>query len=147
MAHDFQLYIAFFSPSIVMRFFGEVVLPGGEASYELSKDDGAYLLHSRFATELEKERIHTLTGMDLRTRVACSVIRPEDVSMAEIVSGLVDRLVYDISRDFLIANGLGEIIIMRRDYDLTLNEGMEDRFSIDIADRSYEIRRLPRLET
>ena len=147
MADDFQLYIAFFTPSIVLRFFGEVVLPGGGDSYEVSQDDGAYRLQSRYTTELEKERIHALAGMDLRTRVACSVIRPDDVSVAEIVSGLVDRLVYDISRDFLITDGLGEIIIMRSDYDLTLNEGMKERFSIDIADRSYEIRRLPLLET
>ena len=148
MAYDFQLYIEFFTPSIVMRFFNEVILPGGGDSYEVSKDDGAYLLQSRYVTELENERIRALTGMELRTRVACAIHqRPDVVSAADIVSGLVDRLVYDISRDFLIADGRGEIIIMRRDYDLTLNEGMEERFKLDIADRSYDVRRLPLLET
>ena len=147
MAYDFQLYIEFFTPSIVMRFFNEVILPGGGDSYEISKEDGAYLLQSRYATALEKERIHALTGSDLRTQVACSIKRPDVVSAADIVSGLVDRLVYDISRDFLIADGQGEIIIMRRDYDLTLGEGMEERFNLDIAERSYDVRRLPLLET
>ena len=147
MAYDFQLYIEFFTPSIVMRFFNEVILPGGGDSYEISKDNGAYLLQARYVTELENERIHALTGMELRTQVACSIARPNAVSAAHIVSGLVDRLVYDISRDFLIADGRGEIIIMRRDYDLTVNEGMEERFKLDIVDRSYDVRRLPLLET
>jgi len=147
MAYDFQLYIEFFTPSIVMRFFNEVILPGGGDRYEVSKDDGAYLLQSRYANALDKERIRALTGMELRTKVACSIARPNAVSAADIVSGLVDRLVYDISRNFLIADGRGEIIIMRRDYDLTVNEGMEERFKLDIVDRSYDVRRLPLLET
>lgn len=47
MSYNFQLYIAVFSPSITLRLFDEVVRSGGEDSYELSKNDGAYVLRSR----------------------------------------------------------------------------------------------------
>ena len=55
MPQNIQLYIAFYSPSIALRFLGEVVLPGGGDYYKISKEDGAFVLRSRYITEWENE--------------------------------------------------------------------------------------------
>lgn len=147
MADDLQLYIAFFTPSIALRFFDEVVLPGGADSYEVSKDDGAYLLRSRYTNSIENERIHLLTGINIRTRVSVSVVRPSEVSTMALVSSTAFRLAHEITREFLLVDDMNKIIIMREGRDLIVNEGMEARFDLDVHDLHFEVRQLPPLET
>ena len=142
MSEDLLLYIAFFSPSIALRFFDEVVLPGGKDSYEVSKDDGAYLLRSRFVDAIENERIFHLTGMTMRTLVTVSMVRPSEVSIVAMVSSVAFRLANQIRREFMLVDDVNRIILMRKGHDLILNDGMEANYELDIYDLHFEVRQL-----
>ena len=144
MWHDVQLYIAFYSPSIALRLLGEIVLPGGEDSYEISKNDGAYVLRSRYITEWEKARIREQSGMYLRTRVSCSVMRPGEVDVTEMIDRMIDRIYCEITHDFLLLENGEDIIVMRRDGMALVNTNVSRSFGSEVCDRQYEICDLPR---
>ena len=144
MPYTFQLYIAVFSPSIALRLFGEVVLPGGGASYELSEKDGAYVLRSRYIAEWERTHIHEATGMQLRTCETCSVLRPDEVNADELIIRLIDWIAYEIGHEFLLVENDEDIIIIRNDLDLLITQHGE-RLDYDFHELVYQIRDLPKL--
>ena len=110
MWNDVQLYIAFYSPSIALRLFGEIVLPGGGNNYEITKNDGAYVLRSRFVTEWEKSLIREHAGMELQTRVSCSVLRPGEVDVTKMIERMIDHIYCEITHDFLLLENDEDII-------------------------------------
>ena len=144
MWHDVQLYIAFYSPSIALRLFGEIVLPGGEDNYEISKNDGAYLLRSRYITEREKERIREHTGMELQTCVSCSVIRPSEADVFEMIDRMIEHIYCEITHDFLLLENDEDIIVMRKDGMTLVNTNVSKSFGSEVCDRRYEICDLPK---
>lgn len=145
MSYNFQLYIAVFSPSITLRLFDEVVFPGGGTSYEVSKNDGAYVLRSGYISEWEQTRIQESAGLSLRTCVSCSILRPDEVNVDDMLIRLIDRTVYEISHDFMLLESGEDIIIVRNDLDLIVTPHME-RLDYELHDRSYEVRELPKLK-
>lgn len=144
MSNTFQLYITPYSPSIALRLFGELVLPGGGDSYEIAKNDGAYVLRSRYITEWENERIQERVGMELRTCVSCSIIRPREVDAIDIIHCLIAHIYREITHDFLLLENGEDIILMRKDWSALVNSGADQRFDIDLYDREHEIRELPK---
>lgn len=144
MWHDIQLYIAFYSPSIAMRLFGELVLPGGEANYEISKNDGAYVLRSRYIKEWEKARLRERAGMKLRTCVSCSVLRPKEVDVTEMIERMIDHIYCEITHDFLLLENGEDIIVMRKDGIALVNTNVSKSFGSEVCDRQYEICELPK---
>ena len=144
MWHDVQLYIAFYSPSIALRLFDELVLPGGEDNYEISKNDGAYVLRSRYITEWENERIQKRARMKLRTCVSCSVLRPGEVDVTEMIERMIDHIYCEISHDFLLLENGEDIIVMRKDGVALVNTKVRKSFGSEVCDRRYEIRDLPK---
>lgn len=145
MSYDFQLYIAVFSPSITLRLFDEVVRHGGGDSYEVSKDGGAYVLRSKYISEMEEALIQESTSLSLRTCVSCSVHRPDELNVDDMLIRLIDRTVYEISHDFMLLENGEDIIIVRNDLDLIVTPHME-RLDYELHDRSYEVRVLPKLK-
>lgn len=145
MSHSFQLYITPYSPSIALRLFGELVLPGGGNNYELPKDDGAYVLRSRYVTDRENELIQEYAGIKLRTCVSCSIVRPREVDAIDIVHRLIAHIYREITHDFLLLENGTDVILMRNDWHALVNSGAEHRFDIDLYDREHEIRDLPKL--
>lgn len=145
MANSFELYIKPYSPSIALRLFGELVLPGGGDNYEITKNDGAYVLCSRYISEWENERIQERAGMNLRTCVSCSIIRPREVDAIDIIQRLIAHVYREITHDFLLLENGEDIILMRKDWNALVNTGAERRFDIDLYDREHEIRELPKL--
>ena len=145
MAYMFQFFIAVFSPSITLRLFGEVVLPGGGEFYAVSKDDGAYVLRSRFITEREHQRLLEQTGMDLRTCVTCSVRRPGYVNTDRIIERLLYRTDYEVSHDFLLLENGEHIIMMRKDLKAVINESVKDRIDTDFYYGPHSFQQLPKI--
>lgn len=145
MSRLFQLYITPYSPSIALRLFGELALPGGGNNYEIPKDDGAYVLRSRYVTDRENELIQEYAGMKLRTCVSCSIVRPREVDAIDIVHRLIDHIYREITHDFLLLENGAEVILIRKDWHALVNSGAEHRFDIDLYDREHEIRKLPKL--
>ena len=139
MPQNIQLYIAFYSPSIALRFLGEVVLPGGGDNYEISKNDGAYVLRSRYIAEWEKTRIREQAGMDLRTYVSCSVLRPGEVDVTEMIDRMIDHIYCEITHDFLLLENGEDIIVMRKDGVALVNTNVKKSFGSEVCDRQYEI--------
>lgn len=144
MWHDVQLYIAFYSPSIALRLFGELVLPGGEDNYEISKNDGAYVLRSRYIAEWEKARIREQSGMNLRTCVSCSVMRLGEVDVTEMIDRMIDHIYCEITHDFLLLENGEDIIVMRKDGMALVNTNVSKSFGSEVCDRRYEICDLPK---
>ena len=144
MLNEVQLYIAFYSPSIALRLFGEVVLPGGGDSYEIPKNDGAYVLRSRFITKREKEVIRERAGMELRTCVSCTVMRPGEVDVTAMIDRMIDHIYCEISHDFLVLENGEDIIVMRKDGMALVNTHVTRSFGDEVCDRWYEIRELPK---
>lgn len=144
MWHDVQLYIAFYSPSIALRLFGEVVLPGGGDNYEISKNDSAYVLRSRYISEWEKERIREQAGMDLRTYVSCSVLRPGEVDVTDMINRMIDHIYCEISHDFLLLEDGEDVIVMRKRGMVLVNTNVSRSFGSEVCDRQYEICELPK---
>ena len=144
MWHDVQLYIAFYSPSIALRLFGELVLPGGEDNYEISKDDGAYVLRSRYISEWEEGRIQEQAGMSLRTCVSCSVLRPGEVDVTDMINRMIDHIYCEISHDFLLLENGEDVIVMRKGGMALVNTNVSKSFGSEVCDRRYEICDLPK---
>ncbi len=144
MWHDVQLYIAFYSPSIALRLFGELVLPGGEDNYEISKNDGAYVLRSRYITGREKERIREHAGMELQTFVSCSVIRPSEADVVGMIDRMIEHIYCEITHDFLLLENGEDIIVMRKDGMTLVNTNVSKGFGSEVCDRRYEICDLPK---
>lgn len=144
MSNTFHLYITPYSPSIALRLFGELVLPGGGDNYEISKNDGAYVLRSRYITEWENQRIQEQVGMHLRTCVICSIIRPREVDAIDMIHRLIAHIYREITHDFLLLENGEDIILMRKDWSALINSGADQRFDIDLYDREHEIRGLPK---
>lgn len=145
MLYSFQLFIAVFSPSIALRLFGEVVLPGGGECYEVSKNDGAYLLRSKYITEWENDRIFEQTGMNLRTCVTSFVIRPTEVEIDDMIKRLIYRIGSETSHDLLLLENAADIIMMQKNYDIVVNENAVRRFDFDNYNFAYQVHQLPKL--
>ncbi|MYD10711.1 MAG: hypothetical protein F4X02_11800 [Chloroflexi bacterium] len=144
MWNDVQLYIAFYSPSIALRLFGELVLPGGGDKYELTKKDGAYVLRSRYITEWEKARIREHSDMELRTRLSCSVLRPGEVDVTDTINRMIDHIYCEITHDFLLLENGKDTIALRKDWMTLVNTNVKKSFGSEVCDRQYEIRHLPK---
>ena len=146
MSNTFQLYITPYSPSIALRLFGELILPGGGDNYEISKNDGAYILRSRTVTAWENKRIQERTGMKLRTCVSCTVVRPSEVDVTDMIHHLIAHIYREITHDFLLLENGEDIVLMRKDWNALVNTGAEQRFDIDLYDREHQIRELPKFK-
>ena len=144
MWHEVQLYIAFYSPSIALRLFGEVVLPGGDDCYEISKNEGAYVLRSRYMTERERTRIQKRTGTHLRTCVSCSVMRPGEVDVTKMIDRMIDHIYCEITHDFLLLENGEDIIVMRKDWMTVVNTNVTKSFGSEVCDRQYQVREMPK---
>ena len=142
MWHDVQLYIAFYSTSIALRLFGEVVLPGGKDNYEILKNHGAYVLRSRHITEWENGRILERTGMNLRTCVSCSVIRPSEANVADMIDQMINHIYCEITHDFLLLENGEDIIVMRKDRMTVVKTDVTKSFGSEVCDRQYQVRDL-----
>ena len=101
------------------------------------------MLRSKYISEREETHLQESTGLYLRTCVSCSVLRPDEVNVDDMLIRLIDRTVYEISHDFLLLENGEDIIIVRKDLDLIVTPQME-RLDYELHDRSYEIRELPK---
>ena len=145
MPYTFQLFIGVFSPSLTLRLFGEVVLPGGGDLYEVSQENGAYVLRSRYIMEWENERILKHTGMKLRTCVSCSILKPDEVDVDSMIERLIYRIGYEVSHDFILLENVEDVILMRKNLEAVLNDSAENRFEIDDYVVPHKSQHLPKL--
>ncbi len=145
MSYTLQFFIGVFSPSLTLRLFGEVVLPGGGDFYEVSQEGGAYVLRSRYIMEWENERIREHTGMKLRTCVSCSILKPGEVDVDSMIERLIYRAGYEVSHDFLLLENGEDVILMRKDLQAVLNDSAENRFEIDNYVLPHKLQHLPKL--
>ena len=144
MWHDVQLYIAFYSPSISLRLFGEVVLPGGEDNYEISKMTALMCCVPDTSQSGKRRAYENKSGMELRTCVSCSVMRPGEVDVTEMIDRMIDHIYCEITHDFLLLENREDIIVMRKDGVALVNTNVSRSFGSEVCDRQYEICDLPK---
>ena len=89
------------------------------------------MLRSRYITEWENERILEHTGMNLRTCVSCTVLKPGEVDVDNMIERLIYRAGYEVSHDFLLLENGEDVILIRKDLEAVLNDSAENRFEID----------------
>lgn len=82
--------------------------------------------------------------MELRTRLSCSVLRPGEVDVTEMIERMIDHIYCEITHDFLLLENGDDIIAMRKDWMTLVNTNVKKSFGSEVCDRQYQLRDLPK---